>query len=333
MNAGTSGLHDETHGPVQRALAGKLAAAGFTGVEVGLAERSPFAGPALRVRVGAVGDPAAVARWLAAQAEVGAVAVRPPQVYVDLTTAALRRWAVAPVDDGAVSFGSSSASLVHGVPPADDAGLRGPTAETGSLDAFRVRAVAAARARLDEAHGATAAVVERPGGGPCAEVGAVEVPHGPLRARHGGSVVVEDLLADLPGDGPAEAGALLRVVMLRTRAGRRLRLDDARLAVGAADGLALWAALAADDADPDNGGPAPDPVARTLIIELERVPGARIQAGRRADPALLVGAARSLTAALARVPTGDPLRAVATAALGELARLAGIARPVPATVS
>jgi asparaginyl-tRNA synthetase len=451
-----SASHDETHsagaaggpaGPVVAALRRRLVGAGFGAVEVGLAERSPFGGAALRVRVPAPrglgaggGDLDALAAWLAAAPEVDGTAVRPPQVYVRLTTAALHRWATAstggPAEGSKDGAGGPAGRSRWGAGPVegsrDDAGRTerskdraGGTAErskdraggaerskdraggggerddrlviraapggpapTGSLLAFRQGAVATALARLHEHHGGATLVIddeapEPPGaaGGPRAggpadvggwagaaelvvggpgglAVGAVEVPHGPLRTRHGGAVDAGDLLAELArvpapphgtGAGGRPAGAdpghaLLTFVMLRPRRTRRLRLDDERLA-GEGDALSVVraagrAAAAASvsvtgvaaAADPDGGvRPGRDAAVQTLAIELERVPGTIAHARRTADPSFVVAALRSLagavTAVAGQLPPGDPLWPVAADALDTLALLSGVTAP------
>jgi hypothetical protein len=316
------------HGPVQAALSARLAAAGLGDVEVGLAERSPLGGPAFRLRLSAhedlgrdrvamppdrapervgatqflAGD---VERW----AEVERVAVRPPHLYVRLSTDALHRWALGPLPDRVVT-----GRVV---------GYRLPVIIAGrSLDAVRLRAVATALVRLGEARGDRAVIVERndPADADTLVVGPVEVPHGPLRARHGGSVDADDLMADLHarrGDG---AAAIVRFALLRTRAARRLRLDDGRLQAAADQ----WAEVHAAPA-----GRFDEPAVRRLALELERVPATLAHAARRADPSLLAGLMVSLAGAL--TPGSDPLLTQGRDRVDRLCHLLDVAAPVPAT--
>ena len=157
--------------------------------------------------------------------------------------------------------------------------------------------------------GGTELVVGGPDG---LAVGAVDVPHGPLRARHGGTVAPDDLTPTGSAPGPGGRARSCRPRPAAPRRTRRLRLDDDRLAGAARDldaALAARCSPAARPPAPARGSPTSR--VRALAGEIERVPGVLGQAARSADPSFIVAALRSLAGAVAAAaghrPATDPL--------------------------
>jgi hypothetical protein len=338
-------------GPVEAgvlALLGECAGGEF---EASVAHRSPLGPRALRVQLKeATADPSpeawtALGSVLEDQWWVDAVAPRPKYLYLRLTTDALRAWVAGgpgPVegDDGA---GRSIRVWLRARDP-------------GSLAGRRQAAVGRSVAALLTSRGFRTAVVE---GQPAAggrgrlvpvDLGEVDVRHGPLRARHGGSVNVDDVLGDIrrrlaPSHGLAEGGdrfaeALLAFVLLRTPRTRRVQLADETLEREASAFATLLEARAiagSRAAAPDGNGLGPaagdgsEPAVRDLALELDMLPGVAARAAEALEPSLLIRFVRSVAdrmhAAKTYLPASDGLWPAAGEAIDVAMSLAGVEVP------
>ncbi|HEY6780504.1 MAG TPA: hypothetical protein VI111_06075 [Thermoleophilaceae bacterium] len=333
-----------------------------------IAQRSPLGPRTVRIGAGSGRErPSQVAcedlaAWLASQPAVDAVSARPPHVYLRVSTDALRAW----VADGfSVIEGTEGANQLAVVRFAEPDGQRPRT-----LDEFREAAMGRAVVALLGSRGFDL-VIERVVAGeepePTSEtefaatrvvvggafphdaedllapVGGIDVRHGALRARHGGSVSAEDLLGDISGErltgrftreadteaSKAYAEALLTFALLRTGRARRVQLDEDKLKREAADFNAIREARAlprtgvVDDAGED--------AVRELAVELDLLPIIIGRAAQALEPSFLTRFARSLAertrAARAYMPATDPLWPAVDEAIDLALSMAGIHVP------
>jgi hypothetical protein len=360
--------HDPT-GAVQAQVLALLNSYGEGDFTTTIAQRSPLGPRTVRVGAGEGRERASqvacedLARWLASQPAVDAVSARPPHVYVRVSTDALRAWvaggfAVTDSAEGAdqlavVRFAEPDETQPRSLDAFREAAMgRAVVALLGSrgfdLVIERVAAGALVEAEPDAELAATRVVVGSafPGGAEdlLAPVGGVDVRHGALRARHGGSVSAEDLLHDLrermagrfvranAGTEPwrdAYAQALLTFALLRTPRAQRVQLDDDKLRREAGDFDAVLAARAlprtgvVDDVGED--------AVREMAVELDLLPIVVGRAAQALEPTFLTRFARSLAertrAARAYMPATDPLWPAVDEAIDLALSLAGIYVP------
>jgi hypothetical protein len=183
-------------------------------------------------------------------------------------------------------------------------------------------------------------------------VGEVDVRHGPLRARHGGSVSADDAIAEVarmlrgrePETSEAYGAAVLALLLIATPRARRVQFDDAALAREATtlasliDGIGDRGSVATQD---DDARAASVEDIRELAAELDLLPTNASRATAALEPALIARSLRAIAESRQLVAGADcssagtaPLvdamaRAVATAF--ELAGLgAGLSTASPA---
>ena len=176
-------------------------------------------------------------------------------------------------------------------------------------------------------------------------VGEVDVRHGPLRARHGGSVGADDVIGELrsrllrsgyPAAAEGSPAELLSLALLRTERERRAQLDDDRLEREASAFEALLATRRMVDA---GGHEAPDEALegdgdgaiRELAGALDMLPNAAARATSALDAALITRFRRSVVdraqAVQKYLPADDPLWAAVGKALDVAHGLAGLDTP------
>jgi hypothetical protein len=314
--------------------------------EASIAPRSPLGPRAVRIQLrDAPADPTpeawrALASVLEDQWWVDAVAPRPQQAYVRVTTGALRGW---------VAAGSGPVTGSEGAGRSVRMWLR--ARDPGSLAGRRQAAVGRSLAALLSSRGFRTALVEgQPevdGRGRLVPVdlGEVDVQHGPLRARHGGSVNAGDVLGEIrdrlaPSPADAHAEALLAFVLLRTPRTRRVQLADETLkreASGFASLLEARAIAGTCAAAPDENGLGPaagdgsEPSVRDLALELDLLPGVAARAAEALEPSLLIRFVRSVAdrvhAAKTYLPAADGLWPAAGEAIDVALSLAGVEVP------
>jgi hypothetical protein len=337
-----------------------------------IAQRSPLGPRTVRVATAAERERASrvacedLARWLANHPSVDAVSSRPPHVYLRVSTEALRSWVGEGFAEGTVvgdTGGGEQLAVIRFAEPEGD--------RVRTLDEFREAAMGRAVASLLGSRGfdlvierwspdhepepepdaelaATVVVVggafPRSNDDLLAPVGGVDVRHGALRARHGGTVSAEDVLGDIsermagrfarkvdPAAGWREsyADALLTFAMLRAGRSKRIALDDEKLKREAAEFDAVLAARAeprvgvVDEVGEDD--------VRELAVELDLLPMVIARAAQALEPSFLIRFARSLAdrvrAARAYMPPTDPLWPAVDEAIDLALSLAGIYVP------
>lgn len=188
-------------------------------------------------------------------------------------------------------------------------------------------------------------------------VGPVDVPNGPLRARHGGMLYAGDLHSELrawvaawcrPGpQGTREADfdewrehyatALLRLILLRTERTGHITLEAPKLRTehAAAFAALMEARLLADEAPAAEPGGAPEPnrALRALLLHLDALPAAVARSATRLEPAYLIrygdGLADRARACRGQLPPGDPVWSASGAAIDRVCALTAIELPEP----
>lgn len=263
-------------GPVQMNAHAMLKACDCGTLSISVAERSPLGARAIRIRPddsnGSAGELCAkLVRWLEGRPSVEAVMARPPNVYVRITTDALCSWVSESLSECGLQSGQEGEGLF--------AVVRFNEAEANSsmLDQFRRASVGRAIAAMIAARGCRVHIESASDGDKTtrglgnqgesdgievdvwrghaaqsdnheivrAPVAGVDLPHGPMRARHGGAVTVADLIrdirksqingqqdvrnTDLNPTGEVHQDAVLAFVLFRTERTRRIQLDDAKL--------------------------------------------------------------------------------------------------------
>jgi hypothetical protein len=318
-----------------------------------IAPRSPLGPRAVRVRLKGAPNGSSpdawreLARLLQEEPWVDAVAPRPQQLYVRVTSEALRSWVAAGLGGERPARGDEGAGRPVVV-------RLGGAVAPGTLDAFRRAAVARSVAALlrsrgfqvetETTAGEAAPVVVIVGEAPSplgervvhAQVGEVDVRHGALRARHGGSVSAGDVLGEIR-DGLAPPGAnedypdrLLAYLLLREPRARRVQLDDERLLREGVAFESVLEARAMADAPGGDGMAADgaDQAVRALAAELDLLPAVAARAASELEPALLIRFVRSVGdrshAARAHLPPADPLWPAAGEAIDAALALAGL---------
>ena len=316
-------------GAVLRKARALLADDGLSCNGVEVVDRSPVGAGSVRIRPQGPAEQwrETLTCWFGSQDWVETLAVRPPHIYVRPTTDAIRSW----VTEG---WTASLDALVCG-PRLDIADIA-PDASS-SLDSARRTAVARALTALSrwcgdpEQEAASvfigAAGTPVPPSGNLLTIGAVDVAHGPLRARYGGVVNTDDLLAEIECRTQARTGrvagadhaaAALSFLLLRTPCRRRARMDDARIeAETAVYGVLLSARLCSRQ----NGLSGQDRTAvrkqnsedsgRSLAITADQLPTVLQRSFSELEPALLArygcDLSRRITAAAPHLPPEDPL--------------------------
>ncbi|HMI90654.1 MAG TPA: hypothetical protein VK509_04785 [Polyangiales bacterium] len=173
-------------------------------------------------------------------------------------------------------------------------------------------------------------------------VGEVDVRHGPLRARNGGSVSADDVVAEVAAvsgsedEAAAYGEAVLALLLLATPRGRRIQLDDAAVRRETETFACLATPGSAGESGSDGGGEV-GPAAgsgveesRSLAAELDLIATNAARAATALDPALLarslrsIGERREQVAASAVGLSGRRLQRVATPAIEVTLGLAGI---------
>jgi hypothetical protein len=163
-------------------------------------------------------------------------------------------------------------------------------------------------------------------------VGEVDVRHGPLRARNGGSVSADDVVAEVRRMLPAQlrsllaageeaeracAEAIVALLLLATPRARRIQLDDAALKREVATFACLAAVLTGEShVDGDAGAPqlpiaAPSEPLRDLAAELDLIATNAARGTAALDPALVARSLRSLAERSERLAGGDATEAEA----------------------
>jgi hypothetical protein len=351
-------------GPAQRRLLAWLAPRVDCELDVAVAQRSP-AGP-WALKLHAPGRASEVAALLEAQEWVERVVARPQHLYVRIGGERLCEWVAEGFAPGAPDplagdEGRGRSVLVRAV---DVDALRA-AGEERPLRLFRETAVArsvaallrsrgfevrlelllpagAGRETYDDvwaaAPGSVTHTVVVGSGVPMPDevergdhvvhlpVGEVDVRHGPLRARHGGSVSADDVVGEIG----SEAGeAVLALLLLATPRARRVQLDDRAVRREAAMYEALAAAAGLGG---DGGGAAADAGERVrdLAAEIDLIATNVARAASAADPAPVT---RSLRAIAEQAWAGGredaaggraELATVLPAAIARTARLAGL---------
>jgi hypothetical protein len=348
-------------GPVETRVVALLRDRAGGEFSTSIAPRSPLGPRAVRVQLKGAANGSSpdawqeLARLLEEEPWVDAVAPRRQQLYLRVTSEALRSW----VADGLGGERPAGGDEGAGRPVV----VRlGGAAASGSLGAFRCAAAARSVAALLRSRGFQleadttgdddSAMAAVGGGAPIvvvgeapgplgervvhAEVGEVDVRHGALRARHGGSVSAEDVLGEIrAGLAPAGAGEdyaerLLAFLLLREPRARRVQLDDERLLREAVAFESVLGARAAasgrEPGDPPAGGA--DQAARELAAELDLLPVVAARAASDLEPALLVRFVRAVAerahAAGAHLGPDDPLWPATAEAIDAALGLTGL---------
>ncbi|ETX02038.1 MAG: hypothetical protein ETSY1_05055 [Candidatus Entotheonella factor] len=360
---------------------------------ISIAERSPLGPRAVRVRQtdaldGSRGiDFRNLGSWLEGQVWVEAIAVRPSHIYVRIGTETLRSWVVSESADHRLARGQEGCGQTVVIRCA------APSALQRSLDWFREAAVSRAIVALFTSRGYNVMLApvdgsrgqlghampsSHPGTGKVTAhmvvgsarlpdhgdiiripVGAVDVPHGPLRARYGGTVSADDLLVSIRNGSITEFRlnggrmvsqdgndrydeASLAFVLLRTPRARRIQLDNAKLLGEAAAFDSVLTArrfshpgvglAATADVVPQSSAGGSERAVHDLAIELDLLSTVAARAANDLEPALLARYMRSLAdrAHLARayLPSDDPLWSAVGKAIDRALTLVGIEAPV-----
>jgi hypothetical protein len=352
-------------GPVQARVLAKLGDYAECDFATSIAERSPLGSRVIRIQPapGPSGIPAVacqdLAQWLAKQPWTEATTARPTHVYIRVSTNALRSWVAASlVDSGPASPRERGRQAVvrladSAVPPprpldlfreavvgraiaalltlsGDEVVLDPVTPTRSDTAAQALRGMGSIVVHLDGASATGGADVVR------ASVGCVDVPHGPLRARHGGAVSADDLLDEIR-EGEAQrrgqdlsdlvqarsdeyAEALLAFILLRTERARHIQLDEGKLRVESAafDSVLTARGIAGTFTGPlgisaatPAGAEGDERALRDLAIELDLLFPVAARAASGLEPALLTRYVRSLAAqalaARSHLPATDPL--------------------------
>jgi hypothetical protein len=338
-------------GPVESNVLALLQDCAGGEFEASIAPRSPLGPRAVRVQLREAPDAPSPEAWKALasvlkdQWWVDAVAPRAQHVYLRVTTGALRTWVAAGTGPVMGDEGRGRSVRVW---------LR--ERDPGSLGGRRQAAVGRSVAALLASRGFETSVVTgrpaAPDGGQLVPVdlGEVDVRHGPLRARHGGSVNADDVLEEVrgrlasapgvAGSGDLHAEAMLAFVLLRTQRTRRVQLADETLEREASAFASLLEARAIAHtraAEPDETGLGPvagdgsEPAVRELATELDLLPGVAARAAETLEPALLIRFIRSVAdrvqTAKTYLPATDALWPAAGEAIDVAMSLAGMEVP------
>jgi hypothetical protein len=341
----------EATGPVESRVLALLHECAGGEFETSIAPRSPLGPRVIRVQLREATAAASPEAWqalasvLEGQWWVDAVAPRARHLYVRVTTEALRGW---------VAAGSGPVTGDEGAGRSVRVWIR--ARDPGSLAGRRQAAVGRSLAALLSSRGFETSVVT---GEPAArgrgrlvpvDLGEVDVQHGPLRARHGGSVTAADVLGEirdrlapspaLAAEGDRYGEALLAFLLLRTPRTRRVQLADEileREASAFASVLEAWAIAGTRAAAPDGAGLGPvagdgsEPAVRELATELDLLPGVAARAAEALEPGLLIRFVRSVAdrvhAAKTYLPAADALWPAAGEAIDVALSLAGVEVP------
>lgn len=339
-------------------------------VDVSVAPRSPLGPFAVSVLVGAETRDEArerthrLATRLAGVPWVARAVARTPTVYLQVADHVLREWvgeAFRPGSAPAVTRaeGAGQRVLVQLLAP--------PESRPGQLAQVRAARVARTVAAVLRAQGYDVASVggsttrrvvvttasDSPGH---ATVGPVDVPHGPLLARHGGVLFADDLVDDLrahlvrrwnglfdPGvDAGAWCGtyaeAFLTFLLLRAPRTHHVVLGEAHLfgvQAAAFDAVVATRVWSTATADAPSGSRCASPPAelRSLLMAFDTLPRAVEQAANDLDAAPLVRFVTRLTERVlhggAGLPPGDPVRLATAVAIDRVLDLLGIVLPAP----
>ena len=331
------------HGPVQRRLLGLLAE-GFPdlGFSTAVASRSTMGPDTLTVRPHAR-EPGVeeIAAWLEEQESVEAVAPKKGQLHVRLTIQALRTWFADGWQEGGAEpppeLGPVSVAL-----PAEES--------PRSLGSSRKAVVGRSTAALleDQGHAVEIGVSEdedvwlADGDGlepRRVEVAEVDARHDRLRARHGGTLTLENLRDDIREDAilldgrerdDQFADAFVAYLMTQEPRQRRLGIDDEKVGrkVTELDEILAAKALASGKSEGEALAELPADAelsVRGLIAQVEPARDITAHAARSLDPAPLNRLVRSLAEEIAAadelLPAGDPVWAAAAEALESGLRL------------
>ncbi len=358
-------------GPAQRRLLEWLRPRVDCPLDAAVAQRSP-AGPWV-VKLHAPNHVATCVDLLQAEPWVERVVARPQHLYVRVTTKRLCAWVVegfaADRRPVATDEGAGRSVLVRGV---DVDALR-EIAAPRPLRLFRETVIARSVAALLASRGYDVKLELLPPGGEAPTdahgecmytvvvgeeiaqlteadrgedvvrlpVGEVDVRHGPLRARNGGSVSADDVVAEIgraaPGgeqEARAYGEAVLALLLVATPRTRRIDLDDGAVRretmtfAGLVDVLRLSAGR--DVTHAAGRRPEGGEAVRNLAAELDLI-ATNVGRGTTAlDPALVARSLRSIAdrvECLCRAgatPSGDPLWSATRQATSSALALAGI---------
>lgn len=338
-----------------------------------VAERSPLGQRALRIRPPGDTDSVRAAAckqlslWLADQPWVEAVIARAPHVYLRVRTETMCSWVTAAFSGHGPTLGQEGRDRVAVLQFVDSS-----AGSPRSLDEFRQAATGRAIASLLASRGyevmvnplpvpERAAIALKaappeaskvwlyifsttdsssPNDGDLlqAQVGGVDVPHGRLRARHGGTVSAEDILGEIQerlltefSNNPALVNSaalreqcaemLLVFVLLRVERARRVQLDDAKLhgeltAFTSVLEARQFAAAVTSPFEAAGASVPPklagsDRAMRDLAVEIDLLPLVAARVVNELEPALITRYVRSLSerahAARPYLPAADPL--------------------------
>ncbi|HEV2998483.1 MAG TPA: hypothetical protein VGX16_05205 [Solirubrobacteraceae bacterium] len=340
--AGTSERYDG-RGPIQRRLLELLSGYTTGSFQTSIATNSPLGPGTIRVRAveengkTSVLAGEAVTEWLGSQPGVEEVAWRIPYVHVRFETDVLREW----VNEGTRAGESGRGHEGDG----REAVIGAAGLETGrprSLEEFRRTALARAAGALMGSRGfqvslressEESAWIELPPASPATaiNIAGVDVKNGPMRARHGGTILVADLVADVrrgslslgelepePEEAEALGEALVTFLLARVERERRVVLDDrairggalelgtillaARLASSRAEGVQRGVRAGGAEGGGSGGSEAEgvvsengaDESVRALASHVEWFSGVAARAAAQLEPALLIRYAVSL---------------------------------------
>ncbi|HET7121043.1 MAG TPA: hypothetical protein VFI17_07310 [Solirubrobacterales bacterium] len=333
------------HGPVQRRLLGLLAEEfPDLGFSTGVATRSTLGPDTLTVRpIGDAAEVERIAAWLDGQESVDVAAPKKGQLHVRLTAEALRTWFCEGWEQ-ADRVAAGELGPVSLAVPAEESPC--------SLDLARKAVVARSLAALLEDQGHTVEVtasadeqVWLSDGDASAQprridVAEVDAKHDRLRARHGGTLTLENLREDIREDAilldgrerdDRYADTFVAYLMTQVPRERRLGIDDEKVGrkVTELDEILAAAALAKEKSAAPAGGESglsseTEPVVRGLIGQIEPARDLVAYAAKSLDPAPLTRLIRSLAeeiGAAGALPAGDPLWAAAAEALENGLRL------------
>jgi hypothetical protein len=322
-------------GPVQRRLLQLLGerSPGFE-MTTSLATRSTLGPGTIALRpLGDAEDSEldALAAWVGAQPGVEQVARKKSQLHVRLALDVLRVWFCDGWQEELPASPDEPQAVTVAIPEPDS-----PTSLGAARQASVARSIAALLGERHELE-VTASADEHiwvdggegsPKPGPQrVDVAEVDLRHDRLRARHGGAVTLEDLLADISDDAIALEGrkrsddfaeALVSCLMTQVPRKRRLGVDNEAVSQKLSELDEIEAARTLAEEKGEGMSPAildPSPQAedriRTLIRLLEAALSARSAARRQLDPALvnrlLRPLAQAIEAARDDLPDGDPL--------------------------
>ncbi len=349
-------------GPVQDRLLQVLA--GYSaepGVATGIADRSTL-GPCtliLRPENGHEVDLDGLATWLGQQQGVDLVASKTSHLHVRVQTEALRTW----------FFEGSQEAAAAAAPTLQPVTIAAPAADSpSSLDWSRKAVVARSVAALLEDQGQVVSFEasadehvwlrptepsSAPGeAGPLRlDVAQVDARHDRLRARHGGTLTLEDLRTDIREDAITLEGrerddryadALVSYLMTQAPRERRLGLDHEKVGQKQAEldeVLAVRGVARAKSEAEAAGAPglseAAESAVQALIGQLEAATAVTARATRFLDPApanrFLRSLAQAMQAAEDELPSGDPLWAASLEAFESALHVAapGVDQGVP----